>query len=280
MSYSATPPVVVGYDGSPTSRAALMVAGGEAARRGRTLLVVHVDEQQLDPADRDEDVLAEAVRLVRPLIPPARVAVRERAGAAATVLCDQAKDAELLVVGRGQLGLLDWVMGSVAIDVSTKAPCPVVVVGDDGEHIAHSGTVVAGVDRDHADEVLEAAFREAELRKAELTVIHSWTPPMWFGPDGVMALEAPQAESAYEHAWLHEVVRPFQEKYPAVAVTEVTREGRPATVLEQYTAAAQLIIVGTRGRGPVTGLLLGSVGQNLVRHAHCPVLVVRGRTGN
>ena len=79
-----------------------------------------------------------------------------------------------------------------------------------------------------------------------------------------------------QHAqWLHEVVYPFQAKHPGVAVTEMPREGRAATVLTDASGGAGLIVVGTRGRGPVTGLVLGSVGQKLLRRAHCPVMVVR-----
>jgi nucleotide-binding universal stress UspA family protein len=278
MSYFSAPPVVVGYDASPTARAALMVAAGEALRRGRNLLIVHAQETsqaRLGTAP-DGDPLAEAVELVRPMISPSRVVVRDRLGAAAHVLCEQAAGAELLVVGRGDLGMLGWFAGSVAIDVTCCAPCPVMVVGDPGPHIPHSGPVIAGVDREHAEEVLGAAFREADLRRCELVVVHSWNQAYWVGPD---ALDIHQVDDdlVREHRtqWIRDVVQPFQQKYPAVPVTEAPRQGRAATVLTESSGAASLIVVGSRGRGPVRGLLLGSVGQALVRHALCPVMVVR-----
>jgi nucleotide-binding universal stress UspA family protein len=150
---------------------------------------------------------------------------------------------------------MGWFAGSVAIDVLCGAPCPVLIVGDRAVHQPHDGPVVAGVDVEHADAVLEAAFGEADLRRSELVVVHAG------GGDA--------------GTWLREVVEPYERKYPHVRVTEEPRAGRPAHVLLSTSADAGLIVVGTRGRGPVTGLIFGSVGQRLLRHAHCPVLVVR-----
>lgn len=272
-------PVVAGYDGTPTARAALMVAAGEAVRRDRDLLIVHAEDNGWDmvhAGQEGRDPLAEAVDLVRPLISRARVTLLDRIGPAASVLCEQAENAELLAVGRGKMGLLALVAGSVAIDVACHAPCPVIIVGDPASQVPHNGPVIAGVEPEHAAEVLEAAFREADLRHAELIVVHSWNSLHWLGPDGLATVEADDGILREHHVhWLSEVVAPFQAKYPAVAVTEAPREGRPAEVLSRSSAGAGLIVVGTRGRGPVTGLLLGSVGQKLLRHALCPVMVVR-----
>lgn len=272
-------PVVVGYDATPSSRAALMVAAGEAVRRNRNLLIVHAEDDGWDlvhAGEENRDPLAEAVDLVRPVIARNRVSMLDRIGPAASVLCEQAENAELLVLGRGDPGLLGLIAGSVAIDVACHAPCPVLIVGDPARHALHNGPVVAGVDREHAEEVLEAAFREADLRRTELVVIHGWNSVHWLGPDGFSNIDA-DAEVLREHhvRWLHDVIAPFQSKYPAVAVTELPREGRAARLLTTVSRGAGLIVVGTRGRGPAAGLLLGSVGQKLVRHASCPVLIVR-----
>jgi nucleotide-binding universal stress UspA family protein len=273
MSYFHTPPVVVGYDGSPSSRAALMVAGGEAARRNLHLLIVHAQETTTETVG---DPLVEAMHLVSPLIPHSRVILRDRLGPAARVLCEQAANADLLVVGRGTVGMLAWFAGSVALDVICQAPCPVLVVGDPGPHVAHGGPVIAGIDEEHAEDVLEAAFREADLRGCELVVVHSWNHLHWLGPDGVESLELEDEITRERHVeWLRDIAAPFQRKYPSVAVTEEPREGPPAKALAESSGGASLMVIGTRGRGPVSGLILGSVGQRLVRHARCPVMVVR-----
>lgn len=284
MSLSTSPRVVVGYDGTPTARAALTVAVGEAVRRGRTLLIVHAEEEGWDlvrAGQEGRDPLAEAVELVGSALPHGRVTVLDRLGPAASVLCEQAENAELLVVGRGNVGLLARVAGSVALEVATHAPCPVLVVGESGSAAPIDGPVVAGVDRDHAEEVLEAAFREASLREAPLLVVHSWSSLHWLGPDGLMTFDADE-ELVREHHldWLHELVDRFAEKHPGVEAVQAPREGRAAEVLIAASGGAGLIVVGTRGRGPVTGLLLGSVGQKLIRHARCPVMVVRAPDPN
>lgn len=286
MSFFRTPPVVVGYDGSTTARAALMLAAGEAARRGLRLRVVHVQETGWDPlldghrpvlptSQQAADPLAEAVELVRPLIATSQVTICDRLGVAAAVLCAQAEGAELLVVGRGEPGLLGYFAGSVAIEVACKAPCPVMIVGDAGPQVPHTGPVIAGIEREHADEVLDAAFHEADLRRCELVVVNSWHQLHWLGPDGVESLAVSEVARESDEQWLRDVVARFQRKYPRVAVTEALREGRAAAVLIESSAAATLVVVGTSGRGPVAGLILGSVGQKLLRHARCPVMIVR-----
>lgn len=272
-------PVVVGYDGTPSSRAALLVAAGEAVRRDRNLLIVHADDdgwELVRAREKGRDPLADAVEIVRPLITRDRVSLLDRIGPAAAVLCEQGENAELLVLGRGDLGLLAVIAGSVAIDVVCQAPCPVIVVDDPHRQAPHRGPVVAGVDREHADEVLDAAFREAKLRQTDLVVIHSWNAVHWLGPDGLSMADADGEIVRQAHVqWLHDAIKPFQSKYPDVPVTELPREGRAGRLLTTVSPGAGLIVVGTRGRGPVAGMVLGSVGQKLLRQAQCPVMVVR-----
>jgi nucleotide-binding universal stress UspA family protein len=66
---------------------------------------------------------------------------------------------------------------------------------------------------------------------------------------------------------------------PPVEVTRVVEEGEPAPTLVQRSSDAALLVVGSRGRGPFVGLLIGSVSQYCVTHAHCPVVVLRGPQG-
>lgn len=68
----------------------------------------------------------------------------------------------------------------------------------------------------------------------------------------------------------------WQEKYPDVPVETVVTRGRPVRTLLERGEHAQLIVVGSRGRGGFKGMLLGSTSQALVTHAPCPVAVVRG----
>jgi len=67
----------------------------------------------------------------------------------------------------------------------------------------------------------------------------------------------------------------WSEKYPDVEVRRRVVRDRPAAELVDLSRTARLVVVGSRGRGGVRGLLLGSVGHALIHHAHCPVLVAR-----
>jgi nucleotide-binding universal stress UspA family protein len=74
---------------------------------------------------------------------------------------------------------------------------------------------------------------------------------------------------------LHSALAPWREKYPTVAVQTVVEPGSPAKHLVELSADAALLVVGSRGRGAFVGTLLGSVGQQLLHHADCPVMIVR-----
>jgi nucleotide-binding universal stress UspA family protein len=140
-----------------------------------------------------------------------------------------------------------------------------------------------GVDGSPAsDSALGFAFEEASLRGTGLTVVHAWTMPVSTGPGDILPLVYDIDEvNAEETRLLAETVAGWQEKYPDVRVHRVVAHGAPAHELVQRSAGAELLVVGSRGRGGFRGLLLGSVSQAAIHHAQCPVAVVRTqpRTG-
>jgi nucleotide-binding universal stress UspA family protein len=165
-------------------------------------------------------------------------------------------------------------VGSPAVSVAAHGECPVVVVraGDDGV-IRTEGPVVAGVDGSPTSiRALGAAFDEASWRGARLVAVHSWQDSDYV-PEYV-ALGAEPAEEERARV-LAESLAGWQEKYPDVEVERVVVKDRPRHQLLERSATAQLVVVGSRGRGGFKGLLLGSTSQALVYHAGCPVLVVR-----
>jgi nucleotide-binding universal stress UspA family protein len=137
-------------------------------------------------------------------------------------------------------------------------------------------TVVVGVDGSAcAVAALEFATREAALRGARLRIISAWeiTPPL--APVGPYPAEAlygfkEQAESAIQVALARAA-----ELEPTVPTEGTVIEGQPAHVLVKEAQGAALLVVGNRGRGGFASLLLGSVSQQVVHHAPCPVTVVR-----
>ncbi|MEU3910275.1 oleate hydratase [Streptomyces sp. NPDC029721] len=174
--------VMVGFDGSRESLAAVAWAAGEARRRGLALRLLHawglepdVHSPLVGPGTRSrvsEEVPRTTAERVRRTHPGLEVLVRQRCGEPAAVLCEAAEKSEPLVLGsRGLGGVAGFVVGSVALAVVARTWRPVVLVRD-CEPIP-GGDVVLGLDLSHpCDEVLEFAFSQAHRLGLPLRVVH------------------------------------------------------------------------------------------------------------
>jgi nucleotide-binding universal stress UspA family protein len=125
--------------------------------------------------------------------------------------------------------------------------------------------IVVGVDdTECASAALRWAMAEAWARRAELVVVHAWEYPKYYGvPVNMERLAAATLAAAAA-----------QVDDQPVEVRTHLEEGRPASALVRAAAGADLLVVGSRGRNPVVGMLLGSVSTECVHHAPCPVVVV------
>lgn len=299
MTLLAGAPVVVGVDGSAHALTAVEAAVRIAVARNRPLRVLHafVWPQMyppmapsmapvplpLDPYGaseaslrRDgEQVVAQAEAHARRCDPRVRVRGDLLTGGASAVLVDQSRDAAMLVVGgRGRGGFADLLLGSVAAQVAAHAACPVVVIRG---NVRAAGAVVVGVDGSPTSTAAIAfAADEAEWRHASLLAAHAWTAPVSTGPGDMLPLvyDVDKVE-AEERRVLSESVAGLGESHPDVPVEQRLVHGRAAEFLNDLSREAQLVVVGSRGHGGFTGLLLGSVSRALVHHAGCPVAVVR-----
>ncbi|MFJ5560720.1 universal stress protein [Streptomyces sp. NPDC093250] len=286
--------VVVGVDGSASGLAAVEAAAREARLRGAALRVVHAFiwpalHVPLGPspsgppegglrnlADR---LVAEAVERARAAAPEVEVSHAVVTGEPLTVLEAQSRAAELVVVGsRGMGGFVGLLVGSTAVHLAAHGRCPVLVVR---EQPSAEGPIVLGVDGSAAGgPAVDFAFAEAELRKAPLVALHAWTT--WNAPlPAPQDLSAPYANppgalAGEEERLLSEALAGHQERYPGVVVEHKVVHGGTREALIEASRSAQLVVTGARGRGGFAGLLLGSVSQALLHHAHCPVAVVRG----
>ncbi len=133
--------------------------------------------------------------------------------------------------------------------------------------------VLAGVDSStESRDILIAARAEARNLGANLRVVMTTSVPisMMAVPLPLSAIE--QAANTKLKELLSEVFGPdFAEKVDSEVVS-----GSAARILIDESANADLLVIGSRGHGPVVGAIIGSVSQQCVAHAHCPVLVVRG----
>lgn len=137
--------------------------------------------------------------------------------------------------------------------------------------------VVVGVDgSDGARAALDEATREATLRQLPLRVVCAWRMPTeLFGVGRLSLAVNPATIDAYREAAEQVAQEAVDRALHAGADCDgVAVEGHAAAVLLQEAERARLVVVGKRGHGGFGSLLLGSVSQHVVHHAHCPVLVV------
>jgi nucleotide-binding universal stress UspA family protein len=222
------------------------------------------------------DAAAAAVVVAREMAPDVVVAERVVAGAPADALREESRTARLLVLGdRGHGRLRGAVAGSVAVSVTTSARCPVVVVrGGPDADVESPLPDVLGVDGSATSEAAtEFAFAAAAARGVPLFAVHTWWDPV-IGPMVARMIDVAAIE-ADERRRLVERLAGWREKYPRVELEAVVSRDFPAHVLLRRAAAAQLLVVGSRGLGERAGLVLGSVSNAAVHGAPCPVAVVR-----
>jgi nucleotide-binding universal stress UspA family protein len=276
---TAVDPIVVGYDGSSSADHALRWAVAEGKLRHIPVRVVHVVEWPVTVAPGDSGWLSEDQMLAAKAGLDLAIAragdgadeVSIVEGSIVGTLCELSHHASMVVLGaRGGGGFSGLLIGSVVLSVAVHASCPVVVVRGGQHPDEHADEaalpVVVGVD-DSASGRLAArfAFAEARMRGCQLVAVRAWRP----GADPTGELETA------ERVALRESLAESHQVFPEVPLSLRLVADRPAKTLIDASEQAQLVVVGSRGMGGFRGLLLGSVGQQLLHHAHCPVAVVR-----
>jgi nucleotide-binding universal stress UspA family protein len=135
--------------------------------------------------------------------------------------------------------------------------------------------VIVGVDGSpQSARALNWACRQAETCGDTVRAVCAWSLGAsgedWMAQPGASAEGQRRAERV-----LREAAGRVRSDHPSVEMEMIVVEGPPARVLVDMSADADLLVVGSRGLGGFSGLLLGSVSQQCVHHAHCPVTVVR-----
>ncbi|WP_288049880.1 universal stress protein [Nocardia sp.] len=293
---SDSTPVVVGIVASHGSEPALRWAAETAAQRHRRLRIVHgIDlfsqsstvegDETLTPAIIDEirgrgaTAVFEAAESARRIAPDLDIETEVSDDSPARLLIEQSKAAHLTVLGVTPRTGTFAHLGSTLLAVTSHGHGSVVVVrptdSDSGPELRHDGPVVVGIDGSPVSEAaVAAAFAEASVRRTDLVAVHCGSDRRVgsFAGRTVSSSDANAIETA-ESAVLAERLAGWQDKYPEVTITRKVYLTGATHHLTQWSNSAQLVVVGNRGRGGFTGLLLGSTSNFLVQHAHCPVLV-------
>jgi nucleotide-binding universal stress UspA family protein len=284
--------ILVGVDGSPASRYAVDWAARDAAMRNVRLTLVHAVRPigpTLPPlraptafarwqVEQGQKILDDAVEIARKATPdggPAQIENELLFSPVVPTLVDLSKEAQMVVVGsRGRGPFARSLLGSVSSSLIRHAHCPVAVIHDEDPLMPHpaEAPVLVGIDGSSVSELATGiAFQEASWRGVELVAMHVWSD---VEVNDFPAIDWPAMKPAAEKI-LAERLAGWQERYPDMTVRRVVECDHPTYHLIKQSESAQLVVVGSHGRGGFAGMLLGSVSAAVAHSARVPVIVAR-----
>ncbi len=284
--------IVVGFDGSEASLGSVVIATREAVMRARPLEILHAidwptddvppgelnDKLGHDQYEAAERLVADAIAAVRPIAGDIDIRSTIVVSSAAAALVRASEYAAVIVVGvHGRSGVIGLVAGSTTVQVATHATCPVLICRGQA---ATGEEIVLGVDGSpKSASTVAFAFEEAALRGDSLHAVHAWHHPIARGPgDSLPILYVDADVEAQEGRLLAEAISGWTGRYSDVTVRRSLVRGRAVPVLTDASAGASMLVVGARGHGGFTELLLGSVGLTLMHKTTCPIAIVRPGT--
>ena len=277
-------PIACGIDGSAESDVALDWAIDAARRRGLPLHLVHARgvpfgdprllHAYMDEHPHETEVMTNALARVAEEAPEVRVTSEEPRTTASRALLRDSDWADSIVVGAfGHGATSALLLGSTSVQVSTHSTCPTVVVRGNPDPRAD---VVIGVDGSTgAEQAIRFGLREASERGVGVTAVHASWLAVTDGTDSSDFAKRWQDVRDEERERAFDAVQAAMKDVPDVTVRQVVVTERPVEALVDASRGASLVVVGSRGRGGFTGLLLGSVGRGVLHGSVAPVAIVR-----
>ncbi len=269
--------IVAGIDGSDSALGAAQWAASIAHLLHEPLYLTHIVPDGAVDADSDAALTtaADAVHAARP-----DVAVERTVGSGRTAdaLMQRSESARVLVLGHTTT--TEWesmITRSDVVHTANHAPCPVATWrGEPAPAAVDDRPVVVGVDgTDLSSKAVEHAFEFADLAGAPLVAVHTWKEHSTLTYGEASRFSDWSAFREHRTAMLAENLAGLSEQYPDVEVTYSVERGKPDVVLLEQSANAQLVVVGSHGRGALASAVVGSTSQGLIHHAKCPVLICR-----
>ena len=282
---TTTLPLLVAYDGSVDARRALTWAADESLRTGVPVHVLAVDEI-VPPVwggvggtvvtggfVLDASTLLERAQKILADEGVTTVTTEQRSGPVVPEIVRAAASASALVVGsRGHGPVGEALIGSVSQHLARHATCPVVVVRQQEDPDARR--IIVGIDGSRSSTAaLEYACRRAEATGETVVAVHGIH--VHAPSTDVWAATPRSVDLAERERLLAESIAGLREDHPDVRLEQEVVAVAPDRCLVDASASASLVVVGSRGLGWFSGLLLGSVSQAVLHRATCPVTVVR-----
>lgn len=288
-------PLIVGVDGSDASLQAVDWAVVEAIRHDVPLLLVHGSLWERYEAVRPdfgkapssghvmtEHIVASAAERVARIAPGVKVTTELAASDPAMALLRAGEGAFAIVVGtRGRGAITGMLLGSTSLEVAAYATCPVIVVRGEPANVGgECGRVAVGVGGPgESAAAVEFAFREAQVREADLLAVHAWHRPARELPATAhLSGDGSDHEEHDAERALGAAVLATAQAYPKVTVKTQVPEGRAHNALLAAGTSSDLLVVGARRPRGGIGMQLGLANHTVLHHAGCPVAVVPQRT--
>jgi len=278
--------VVVGIDRTDASSRALEWAASRAAHRGESLALVHVVDETLEATgdaqlllsvqQAAEEMLQKSAQRAAALAPAITVTTSVEQGSSIPEVFERlSREAELIVVGS------DWRGGdrssrkgthSLRIAAASKAPVAVIPDVDVSDR---RGVVVGADGSDVSKHAIAFAAAEADRLGEPLIAVYAWSNPIAYGYEFTVTPEYLDVMEQAGEENLAMAIAGLAEEYPDLEIQRVVVERDPAGALLDAAAKAQLLVVGSHGRGAFARLLLGSVSHGVLANLIAPTVIAR-----
>lgn len=265
--------IVLGYDGSPAAVSALSWTAARAARGTTRVDVVLVASPFTKDRAPGLERLGEAEAFLRDRLPGLEVELHRLDGSVTESIAEAAEDADMVVIGiHPGHPIRAAAAGWTPLRLSTRTNAPVCMVpagwteGDD--------PVTVGVaDDSSSNPAIDFGIVEATATGVGLRLVHSWLMPSPTFDYGSAIAVDPAAVIEDHRRTLSAAVERVRVGSSVTVESELIRDSRSAALL-RFASRSSLMLIGTHRRGVLAGTLLGSVAQEVLWRADCPVCVV------
>lgn len=276
---------LIGVDGTEHGSVALKWGLAHATERGASVELIHIADDSFlsesvaflsEAQTAAEQMLAQLIDRARTELGFAgNISGRAIVGHPIRELEEASKDADLIVLGAHTGGkFAGSVFGTRSVKVAAVAHCPVAVIP--AEAAAGGEGIVVGVDGSEASkQAIAFAAEEASFRGTPLIAVYAWMPPLTPGLEYLWSEELVEGQQAAAQEAIAIGVAGLAERYPDLEIRREIVQAPPVAALLQVAETAEMIVVGSRGRGGISRLLLGSVSHGVLTALPCPTVVTR-----
>ncbi|WP_284981700.1 universal stress protein [Arthrobacter sp. efr-133-TYG-118] len=278
-------PIVVGINDSGANEAAVTWAMHRAAALKLPVVLVHaVDDRWMSESFVYNEMASKAATKLlgtakaraAGVEPTVDVRTALISGTAGYALRKRSKKASLVVIGSGTHVRTGGRLTDRALQIASVALCPVAVVGED--QLNNRRGVIVGVDgSEESTQAVAFAAAEADREGQELTVLHAYPMPGSWLQKGLPEGSFVEQFMEEERLVLAETIAGLAEKYPDLVVHKVLATDPPAQALTEAASKAKLLVLGSRGRGGIKRLLLGSTAHAVLAQLPCRTIITRVR---